>query len=157
MMAKAFPSLTLVGIDGDAHSLSKAAENLAKAGVGDRVTLRQQTFESIDIEGGFDFAYMNISLHEARDKPATVVNCYRALNAGGMLAVSELPFPEDQASLRSDAGGLLSLMQLHEVYFGGHHLTVREAQDLLKEAGFADIGVIPVTALQVVHHGTRPT
>ncbi len=139
------------------HSLSKAAENLSEAGVGDCVTQRRKTFESVDIEGGFDFAYINISLHEARDKPATVVNCYRALNAGGMLAVSELPFPEDQASLRGDAGGLLSLMQLHEVYFGGHHLTVREGQDLLKDAGFTDIGAIPLTPIQVVHHGTRPT
>ena len=155
-MAQAFPSARLVGIDGDAHSLSKAEENLVAAGVRDRVSLRKQTFESVDIEGGCDFVYINISLHEARDKVATVVNCFRALNAGGMLAVSEFPFPEDQASLRGDGGDLLSLIQLHEVYFGGHHLTVREGQNLLKDAGFTDIGAITVTPLHVVHHGIRP-
>ena len=73
-----------------------------------------------------------------------------------MLAVSEFPFPEDQASLRGDGGDLLSLIQLHEVYFGGHHLTVREGQNLLKDAGFTDIGAITVTPLHVVHHGIRP-
>ena len=83
-MGRAYPTVTLVGIDGDPHSLSMAEENLAAAGLGARVSLRKQTFESVDIEGGFDFAYINISLHEARDKLATVVNCFRALNAGGI-------------------------------------------------------------------------
>ena len=38
---------------------------------------------------------IKIPLHEARDRLATVVDCFRALNAGGVLAVSEFPFPED--------------------------------------------------------------
>lgn len=156
-MARAFPAVELLGIDGDANSLSVAEQNLAAAGLRNRVVLRQQVFEAVDIEGGFDLAYINSSLHEARDKLATVVNCFRALNPDGMLVVSEFPFPEDRASLREDPGGFLNLMQLHEVYFGGHHITVREGQDLLKDAGFTDIGAVSVTPLQVAHYGTRPT
>lgn len=151
----AFPQTSVTAVDGDRYTLEVAAQELGARGIGDRFTLVQSMLEDLDIEGGHDLALINISLHEARDIQRVVERTYAALDEGGTFIVQEFPFPEREEDTRTVPGRLMSGVQFFEAHIGCQLLPAARFVEHLEKAGFNDVGVIDVTPMHVVIHGTK--
>lgn len=155
-VVRAYPATTVTAVDADAYSLAVAEREMKEAGLGDRFRFHQSYLEDLDLEGDHDLAVINISLHEARDIERVVKRAHAALRPGGTFLVSEFPFPENEDECRSVPGRLMCGVQFFEAHIGCQLLPTTRFVELLDGAGFADVGVIPVTPMHVVVHGTRP-
>lgn len=151
----AFPRTRVTAVDCDRFSLSTAEREMKERGVGDQFSFVQSFLEDLDIEGGYDLAIINISLHEARDIQRVVERVYRALDDGGTFLVSEFPFPEREEDTRTVPGRLMCGVQAFEAHIGCQLLPTSRFVELLEGAGFRDIGAIDVTPTHVVIHGTK--
>jgi len=154
-VAAAFPHTTVTAVDGDLYTLEVAEREMKEKGLGDRFRFVHSMLEDLDIDGGHDLAVINISLHEARDLERAVERTHAALNPGGTFLVSEFPFPEREADCRTVPGRLMCGVQLFEAHIGCQLLPTARFVDLLERAGFREVGVIDVTPVHVVVHGTK--
>jgi SAM-dependent methyltransferase len=151
----AFPNTRVTAVDCDRFSLSTAEREMKERGVGDQFRFVQSFLEDLDIDGGYDLAIINISLHEARDIERAVQRVHRALDDGGTFLVSEFPFPEREEDTRSVPGRLMCGVQAFEAHIGCQLLPTSRFVELLERAGFRDVGSIDVTPTHVVIHGTK--
>ena len=154
-IVNAFPAATVTAVDGDAYTLEVAEREMKELGIGDRFTYVHSMLEDLDIQGGHDLAVINISLHEARDIPRVVSRAYDALDEGGTFLVSEFPFPEHEEDCRTVPGRLMCGVQFFESHIGCALLPTARFVEHLTAAGFRDVGVIEVTPMHVVIHGTK--
>lgn len=154
-VASAFPGTTVTAVDGDAYTLEVAEREVKEQGLGDRFRFVHSRLEDLDLDGGHDLAVINISLHEARDIEGAVARAHAALEPGGTFIVSEFPFPEHEADCRTVPGRLMCGVQFFEAHIGCQLLPTSRFVDLLERAGFREVGVIDVTPVHVVVHGTK--
>ena len=84
-----------------------------------------------------------------------MARAHAALDPGGTFLVSEFPFPEHEADCRTVPGRLMCGVQFFEAHIGCQLLPTSRFVDLLERAGFREVGVIDVTPVHVVVHGTR--
>ena len=95
--------------------------------------------------------------HPANDRlysPAGLAKAKAALRPGGTFLVSEFPFPEHLEACRTLPGQIMSGVQYFEAHIGCQLLPTAHFVALLEAAGFRDVGVIEVTPVHVVIHGT---
>jgi ubiquinone/menaquinone biosynthesis C-methylase UbiE len=154
-VAATFPRTTVTAVDGDAYTLEVAEREMREQGLGDRFRFVHSMLEDLDIDGGHDLAVINISLHEARDIERAVERAYAALDPGGNFLVSEFPFPDHEEDCRTVPGRLMCGVQFFEAHIGCQLLPTARFVDLLEQAGFREVGVIDVTPVHVVVHGTK--
>ncbi len=154
-VAATFPRTTVTAVDGDAYTLEVAEREMKEQGLGDRFRFVHSMLEDLDIDGGHDLAVINISLHEARDIERAVERAYAALDPGGTFLVSEFPFPDHEEDCRTVPGRLMCGVQFFEAHIGCQLLPTARFVDLLEQAGFREVGVIDVTPVHVVVHGTK--
>ena len=154
-VAAAFPGTTVTAVDGDPYTLEVAEREMKELGLSDRFRFIHSMLEDLDIDGGHDLAVINISLHEARDMERAVARAHAALDSGGTFLVSEFPFPEQEADCRTVPGRLMCGVQCFEAHIGCQLLPTSRFVDLLERAGFREVGVIDVTPVHVVVHGTK--
>ena len=74
---------------------------------------------------------------------------------GGTFLVSEFPFSEHEEDCRTVPGRLMCDVQFFEAHIGCQLLPTARFVDLLEQAGFREVGVIDVTPVHVVVHGTK--
>jgi 2-polyprenyl-3-methyl-5-hydroxy-6-metoxy-1,4-benzoquinol methylase len=151
----AYPGTTVTAVDCDAYTLEVAEREMKERGLGPQFSFVQTMLEDLDLEGGYDLAVINISLHEARDIERVVERAYAALDAGGTFLVSEFPFPEREEDCRTVPGRLMCGVQMFEAHIGCQLLPTSRFVTHLERAGFRDVGVIDVTPTHVVVHGTK--
>jgi ubiquinone/menaquinone biosynthesis C-methylase UbiE len=151
----AFPGTTVTAVDGDAYTLEVAEREMKEQALGDRFRFVHSMIEDLDIDGGHDLAVINISLHESRDIERAVERAHAALDPGGTFLVSEFPFPEHDEDCRTVPGRLMCGVQFFEAHIGCQLLPTARFVDLLQRAGFREVGVIDVTPVHVVVHGTK--
>lgn len=154
-IAVAFPGTTVTAVDCDPYTLELAEREVKEKGLGDRFRFVQSMLEDLDIDGSHDLAVINISLHEARDIERAVARAHAALDRGGTFVVSEFPFPEQTEDCRTVPGRLMCGVQCFEAHIGCQLLPTARFVELLEAAGFRDVGVIDVTPVHVVVHGTK--
>ncbi|MDP8937334.1 MAG: class I SAM-dependent methyltransferase, partial [Actinomycetota bacterium] len=154
-VAAAFPGTTVTAVDGDPYTLELAEREMKEQGLGDRFRFVHSMLEDLDIDGGHDLAVINISLHEARDMERAVQRAHAALEPGGTFLVSEFPFPEREEDCRTVPGRLMCGVQFFEAHIGCQLLPTARFVDLLERSGFREVGVIDVTPVHVVVHGTK--
>lgn len=154
-VAATFLRTTVTAVDGDAYTLEVAEREMKEQGLGDRFRFVHSMLEDLDIDGGHDLAVINISLHEARDIERAVERAYAALDPGGTFLVSEFPFPDHEEDCRTVPGRLMCGVQFFEAHIGCQLLPTARFVDLLEQAGFREVGVIDVTPVHVVVHGTK--
>ena len=128
---------------------------MKQKGLDDRFRFVHSMLEDLDIDGGHDLAVINISLHEARDVERAVERAHAALEPGGTFLVSEFPFPEHEEDCRTVPGRLMCGVQFFEAHIGCQLLPTSRFVHLLERAGFREVGVIDVTPVHVVVHGTK--
>jgi precorrin-6B methylase 2 len=129
--AKRWPAVRVVGIDPWQPSLKLARENVAKAGLGDRIDLREQRAEDLTDQRAFDLAWIPaVFMPRHAIKPA----CERILEGlrpGSWILFNAVQPGVDEAT---DAMWWLRLAM-----FGDSALVAADAEALLREVGFADV------------------
>ena len=154
-LARAYPSCTFVGLDGDAYSLELAQQNLRQAGLDGSVELVHSTLEDLDRDGEFDVVLINISMHECRDIEKVTANVRRALRPDGYFVISDFPFPDSPSGLRTVPGRIMSGIQFFEALIDDQLLPTRAYLDLLRRHGFRDEDAFEITPVHAVTHGQK--
>ncbi len=154
-LAETYPAVTVVGADGDAHSLALARRRIEEKGLGDRVELIRSPLEDLSLDGGFALVTNNISMHECRDRDRVTANVSRALDPGGWFVISDFPFPETAEGLRSAPGRIMSGIQFFEAQIDDQ-LQPRSTYDaLLARHGFVEIDHADITPVHAVTFGRK--
>ncbi len=156
-LARNYPSVLLVGVDGDEYSLGLAAAAVGTAGVGDRVELVQSTLEDLDFSDAFDVVIINLSMHECRDLDRVTDNVRRALRRGGYFVISDFPFPDTPDGLHSVPGRIMSGIQFAEAQIDDQLLPTHAYVDLLQRHSFAAVSSFEITPTHAVTHGRAPS
>jgi ubiquinone/menaquinone biosynthesis C-methylase UbiE len=126
----------VIGIDMTPEMVEKARENAAKAGVSN-VEFRQGEIEHLPVEdASVDVIISNCVINLSPEKRKAFREAFRVLRPGGRLAVSDIvataPLPDD---VKRD-------LALHVGCIAGASL-IRELEEALRAAGFADISITP--------------
>jgi predicted O-methyltransferase YrrM len=134
--ARALPGLRAVVLDLEGP-IRIAAEQIADAGLSDRVSTRVGDYETDDLGADFDLIYVSNIIHSLppAETGALLAKCHRACAPGGTVIVKE--FFLDDARTRPATAALFSINMLVHTE-GGKSYTWRETEDLLGAAGFGD-------------------
>ncbi len=154
-LAAAYPQSTWVAVDGDAHSLDVSRAVLDEGGVLDQVTLEQSTLEEWDHRAEFDAVLINVSMHECRDIDRVTDNVLQALKPGGLFVISDFPFPDSAAGLRTTPARVMSGIQYFEALIGDQLLPTAAFVDLLNRHGFRDVEGLEIAPVHNIVHGTK--
>jgi ubiquinone/menaquinone biosynthesis C-methylase UbiE len=141
--AQRFPGARIVGIEIDESSIALARKTVAEAGVADRVRIERADANFIEDVAAYDVVTMSIALHETGGTAEycnVLARTRRALRPGGMLLVSELPYPDLPSAYRDKpVYKLLAGVQFHEALVGCGMIRQGELRDLLLGAGFRNV------------------
>lgn len=153
-IARAYPRVTVEGIDLDRASIARAQEGLAASGVQDRVSFHCRDAADPELSGRYDLVTIFEALHDM-SHPVDVLRAARGLLAeGGHVLVADERTAERFAL---DAGDVERLYYgfsvLHCLPVGmvgenaaGTGTVMREdtVRGYAKQAGFADLEVAPI-------------
>ena len=155
-LADHYPAASLVGIDGDARSVESAREKVEQAGVAGRVSVLCSPLEEMRIDEPATVVINNISMHECRDIDAVTRRVKDMLEPGGWFVISDFPFPDDDETLRSVPGRIMSGIQFFEAQIGDQLLPRTAYDDLLTRHGFEGLGHFQLTPVHAVTYGRTP-
>jgi SAM-dependent methyltransferase len=134
-VAAKWPRLRIVGIDPWQPALALARENVARAGLGDRIELREQCAEDLEDEGAFDLAWVPTNFMPARIQRAASERIHRALRPGGWILFNAInPGFDPQAA---------ALWRLRMTMFGDCVPAADAAEELLCSVGMVDVRTLP--------------
>ena len=140
---KRFPKARVLGIEYDAPSAALAVKTLTDSDSGGNARVIQADANAMDYDSAFDVVTMNVTLHEVGgpDSYRNVLSrAHRALRPGGVIVVSELPYPDSPKDYRGNpAYQMMAGVQLHEALVGCGMITQCELRSLLNAAGFRDV------------------
>lgn len=134
-VARAFPAMRVVGVEPWTPSMALARENVAKAGLTQRIELRHVGGEQLTDESVFDLAWVPAPFIPEAVVPALVARVHAALRPGGWMLFA---VAKGSADPLAD-----SLMRLRVRTFGGGQWTAEKTEALLRETGYADIRTLP--------------
>lgn len=133
--AEVLPRLTVVGIDVMPRVLALAAQTVAASTVADRVILREQDVATLDDLDVYDLAWLPAPfVPEGPLRTGARAVC-RALRPGGWVMLGHGKYGDDPLD---DA-----LNRFKTLAFGGTALDDGQAEQLLREAGYTDVGSLP--------------
>ena len=155
-LASTYPACTIVGVDGDQHSLDSARARVAEAGVADRVTLACSALEDMSLDDPASVVINNISMHECRDIDRVTENVRAALEPGGWFVISDFPFPDTDEGLRTAPGRIMSGIQFFEAQIDDQLLPRKAYDTLLSRHGFTGIGSVQLTPMHALTFGQAP-
>jgi demethylmenaquinone methyltransferase / 2-methoxy-6-polyprenyl-1,4-benzoquinol methylase len=97
-LARAVPERTVLGIDQSAGMLAAARRRVERAGLADRIELRESHAESLPFAGGeFDALTFTYLLRYVDDVPSTMEELVRVVRPGGTVAMLEFGLPSGVA------------------------------------------------------------
>jgi ubiquinone/menaquinone biosynthesis C-methylase UbiE len=88
-IARAYPKVTVDGIDLDRASIEAARSHLSGSGVEDRVTFHHRDAADAELEGVYDLVYMHESLHDMSYPVDVLRACRRLLAEGGSVVIGD--------------------------------------------------------------------
>lgn len=136
-IARTYPAVHIVGIDPWRPALDLARENLAAAGLDDRIELREQRVEELTDRDRFDLVWLAGPFLPPDVTEPALARSARALRSGGWLVMGAYAGPADPLAA--------TLAALRTVRGGGRPLAADESIDLLGAAGFTDVRQIERT------------
>ena len=135
-LAEEVPNLRIVGIDVWQPSLRLARENVEKAGLRDRIELREQGAETLEDDKAFDLAWMPTIFMPERVIPkrpsVRTVRCARVDGSCSRSATS--------TSLTRET---VALWRLLTTIFGGPLWLPSQVETLARDCGFIDVRTLP--------------
>ena len=154
-LAESYPKTTLVGVDGDAHTVKLVMDRINQAGLQERISLLQSSLEDLDEQDQYDVPLINISMHECRDIEKVARNVYRALKPGGHFVISDFPFPVSAQESRTLPARVMSGIQFFEALIGDQLLPTQAYVELLSKQGFSDVDAFDLTPVHAVTYGRK--
>ena len=143
--AQRFPESDVVGLEPDEQSIDNARRAVGEAALGDRAELVVGDANTLDADRAFDLVTMNITLHETggvEEYRNVLDRVRRALKPGGAVVVSEIPYPDEPTTYRSNpVYRAMAGVQLHEALIGCGMITQGQLGELLEDAGFDNVRV----------------
>ncbi len=143
--ARRFPKAQVIGLELDGPSVELAQQTVDEAGLGEQVQIRHADANHLSEEGIYDLVTMNIALHETggpTEYQNVLSRVFKALKPGGMVVVSEIPYPDLPRAYREHLiYKMLAGVQLHEALVGCGMITQGELGQLLRESNFANVRV----------------
>jgi demethylmenaquinone methyltransferase / 2-methoxy-6-polyprenyl-1,4-benzoquinol methylase len=93
-LAEANPERTVIGVDQSPEMLAAGRERVARAGLSDRIELREGRAEALPVgDAEFDAVTFTYLLRYVDDVPATLRELARAVRPGGTVAMLEFGLP----------------------------------------------------------------
>jgi hypothetical protein len=130
-----FPHVSMVGLDAWEVPLAIARENVAKAGLQDRIELRQCAVETLTDESAFDLAWFPTFFIRPDLLSRAVSRVHAALRAGGWIIFGMFG---DSTDARTRA-----VWGLATELWGGPTLSSADADSILRAAGFTTVRQLP--------------
>jgi ubiquinone/menaquinone biosynthesis C-methylase UbiE len=149
-LAQTYPNCTVVGVDGDAHSLELAARRLADAGLTDRCRLVHSALEEFALDEPVTCVINNISMHECRDIDRVTDKVRAALQPGGWFVISDFPFPDTIDGLRTVPGRVMAGIQFFEAQIDDQLVPRAQYDDLLIRHGFTGLATFQLSPVHAV-------
>jgi len=140
-IAQAYPEVRCVGVDVDLHGITIARDNVALAGLDERVQVEHLDGGEIHHAGEFDLVTLFEVLHEVPPpvRAQVLANCHKALKDDGVLFILDETYPSDAEELRDPAFTFAVQTGFNELIWGNVVPTREEQEALLAEAGFVDL------------------
>ena len=144
------PRARVVGVDLAAAMLEVGRQNVARAGLADRIELRQADAKALPFAGGSFAAVISNSIVHHIPQPGDVLaEMVRVLRRGGRLFVRDLLRPPDEATLGTLVNTYAAGANDHQrqMFADSLHaaLTVDEVRALVEGLGFPPEGVRQTT------------
>ncbi|MEO8208830.1 MAG: class I SAM-dependent methyltransferase [Chloroflexota bacterium] len=117
-MAQRFPKLTLVGIEAEEDSRTRAERLIEDTDLADRIRIEAVARHEVTRPGRFDLAYYQYALHALPDPAASIRASWESLEPDGWLLVLDWLLPTDDEELHSIQGELIAGVHLDEVFMG---------------------------------------
>lgn len=152
-LASLYPQCTVIGVDGDKHSVEQAGKRAADAGLQDRVSVLHQPLEEMELEKPATVVINNISMHECRDIDEVAARVKASLEPGGCFVISDFPFPDTDDGLCTVPGRVMAGIQFFEAQIDDQLLPRATYDDLLERHGFRDIGSVALTPMHALTWG----
>jgi SAM-dependent methyltransferase len=133
--AGVWPQATVVGIDVWGPSLEAAAANVRAAGLGDRITLREQDVVALDDSDAYDCAWFPTFFVTEPVLEAAMPRLYRALRPGGWLVLGRMASPPDPLAQ--------AVSTLRTIRGGGADFDAKRLIAALETAGCTAVRVVP--------------
>lgn len=148
-MARAFPSMRVVGIDIFPEALTLARANVERAGLAERVQLQQRDAVELEPASG-DVVWLPAPFIPRAAFDAVLHAAVTALRPGGWILPGTFPGPGPSLPER--------LMTIRTIRSGGHPWEPAELCEQLSGAGLVDVGEIERTWAAPVrlYAGRRP-
>jgi SAM-dependent methyltransferase len=134
-MCRAFPALSVVGVDTWEPALALSRSNLETVGLQDRIELRSQDAAALDDVDAYDLAWIPGPFLPREIVPVVVDRVHRALRPGGWAVLGLYASPPDPL------GAVLT--DLRVVRGGGHPWSLADAETELRDHGLVAVSVIP--------------
>lgn len=133
-MCRSWPTLRVVGVDPWGPALELAREQVAAAGLEDRIELREAVAESLQDSAMYDLAWVPTFFISGAVLERAIERVHAALRPDGCAIVGLYARPDDPL--------MAAVADLRTVRQGGVVHTPQETAALLKRAGFVDVEVV---------------
>jgi 2-polyprenyl-3-methyl-5-hydroxy-6-metoxy-1,4-benzoquinol methylase len=133
-MCRMWPNLSAVGLDVADAPLELARENVARAGLNERIELRKTGVEELREEAAFDLAWLPGFFIPQALMAKAMARIHAALKPGGWVIVATLGGGTDR---QKAVAGLITDV------WGGPQMPAAEGTSLLTAAGFSTVRVLP--------------
>ena len=134
-MCRLFPTLRVVGLEPLAAPLAEARRAVARAGLENRIELRQQRIEDLADRGAFDLVWLPQMFLPRQALQHGVRASWAALRSGGWILLLAVSVP----GMTLDA----ALWRLRNVLWGGDPTTPEQVAGLLTAADFTQVQILP--------------
>jgi len=138
-LARRFPGLRGIGLDGFEENIGQARRQAASEGLSERLDFRAGDLRQFTVSEPVDMIAMNRALHHVWESGHEEVfrQLRDHLRPGGVAVIWEPAWPAQRAQLRAPGWRNLATQNLFEYVQGNHLLQPREIEAAFAEAGMA--------------------
>ena len=156
-LARAYPGLRCLGIDGFEENVAQASSRAAAAGLADRVRFAKGDIYGFESPEPADIIALNRALHHVWDEKETVFRIlHDHLKPGGAAVIWEPHWPAERAALREPQRRMVAFQNLTEHVQGNHFLRPAEIAEAFRAAGLVPEVFDFLDGREAVVVGTRP-
>jgi 2-polyprenyl-3-methyl-5-hydroxy-6-metoxy-1,4-benzoquinol methylase len=140
-IAQTYQNAACTGVDVDVHGIAIARDNVAQAGLEDRIAIEHLDGDAIAHENEFDVVTLFEVLHEVPEnvRAPILANCHRAMKSDGVLFILDETYPSTPEDLRNPEFAFAVQTGFNELIWGNIVPTREEQDALLHDAGFTGV------------------